>query len=329
MLTPRLFISTLLVLAVTQSSVAEAEDPESLIRSGVQLRREGKDQEALEKFQQAYALSQTPRALAQVGMAEHAVGLWTDAEKHVGEALLATDDPWITKNRSALVAELAVIQNHIGQIEILGGPPGAEVRIEGQVAGTLPMTNPMRIAAGTAAVEVRAPGYLPATRVVTVVAGELSRERIILQKLARPMPSTETGGGEPVATDHPTDVGLPSSGSWHRRLAWITAGTAGLFIASGTVGLIVRESKAQWFTDRAHGCDFNAQDKGGPGCKEAFDSGQTAKSLGVISFIAAGVVAAGSMALFLTTPRSREGQGSVAGIACTPNLAGITCAARF
>src|SRR4051812_22766853 len=82
------------------TSTARAEDPEALIREGVRLRRAQKDQEALEYFQKAYDTGKTPRAAAQLGLCEQALGMWVASEKHVYEALKAAKDSWVAKNRS-------------------------------------------------------------------------------------------------------------------------------------------------------------------------------------------------------------------------------------
>src|SRR5262245_7061850 len=62
---------------------------EALIKSGVSLREQGKDEAALREFQRAHELSRAPRALAQIALAEQALGRWIDAEAHLEEALTA------------------------------------------------------------------------------------------------------------------------------------------------------------------------------------------------------------------------------------------------
>src|SRR5205085_1516967 len=88
---------------------------------------------------------------------------------------------------------------------------------------------------------------------------------------AEPSQPAETSNGHPPASDEPRP--------WTRRLAWGGVAGAGLFAVAGGVALVVRESKAQWFSDSANACDENAPGKGGPGCKDAYDSGHTAGSL--------------------------------------------------
>src|SRR3982751_2270792 len=74
---------------------ARADDAEPLIRRGIELRRAGRDAEALEQFRQANQLAPSPRAAAQIGLAEQALGRWLDADGHLRAALAAPSDPWI------------------------------------------------------------------------------------------------------------------------------------------------------------------------------------------------------------------------------------------
>src|SRR6266705_1743487 len=75
---------------------ARADDADALIKQGVELRRAGNDQQALERFRRAYDLAPTPRALAQMGLAEQALARWVDGEAHLAKALIAPQDAWIS-----------------------------------------------------------------------------------------------------------------------------------------------------------------------------------------------------------------------------------------
>src|SRR5687768_12256290 len=101
-------------------AVAEGADHETLIREGIALRRAGDDLAALSKFQQAYELNKTPRALAQIGLAEQALGRWAVADRHLRQALESADDPWIRKNRGSIDESLTMIAGHVGQLEVSG-----------------------------------------------------------------------------------------------------------------------------------------------------------------------------------------------------------------
>ena len=115
--------------AILCAGVAHADDAEALIARGLELREKGHDEEALGLFRQAQLKSPSPRARAQVALAEQALGLWVLAESDLG-AVLTTDDPWIAKNKGALEGALVVIRKHIGSLEVRGAEH-ADVYIDG------------------------------------------------------------------------------------------------------------------------------------------------------------------------------------------------------
>lgn len=95
-----LYVSALLLIAAPQLALGQAQSPDQLIEAGVAARRGGDDERALVLFTQAWASGHSPRARAQMGLAEQALGKFVDAEAHLSEALAAPGDAWITARRS-------------------------------------------------------------------------------------------------------------------------------------------------------------------------------------------------------------------------------------
>jgi hypothetical protein len=181
--------AAVLVTLAAAAPAAQAGDVDTLIRQGVALRRQGKDREALEVFERAAQIRRTPRAAAQIGLTEQALGLWVKAEEHIKEATAATDDAWIRKNRATLDGSLATIQERLATIEVWGErPAGAEVLINGELAGTLPATGNIRVAIGTVTLTVRADGHVESTRTLELKKGDSVREHVTLEAVPRPRP---------------------------------------------------------------------------------------------------------------------------------------------
>src|SRR5262245_36591458 len=166
------------------TNAATNKEEDDLIKQGVDARRKQDDAAALELFTKAYAIRQSPRAVAQMGLAEIALGRWVKAEAHLEEALAATGDPWIKKNGKVLSDSLARVRQEVGLLEVLGGPAGAEVVIAGEPQGTLPLAKPIHVrAAADVRFELRAPGHETAVRTVRVTGGQLTRETVTLEPL--------------------------------------------------------------------------------------------------------------------------------------------------
>jgi len=152
-----------------------------LIEHGIQLREQGHDDQALIEFRKAYAISPSPRARAQMALAEQALGNWVVADQHLREALAADGDAWIASRKGVLTTAAAAIGRHLGSLEVTGtSRGGARVLLDGLDVGAFPLPRPVRVETGSRLLEVRAPGYYPVVRTLEITAGATSRETINL-----------------------------------------------------------------------------------------------------------------------------------------------------
>ncbi len=172
-----------LSLALTSSAAWAQGAVEADLARGVALRRQGQDQAALEVFQSAWRRSRAPRALAQVALAEQALGHWVDAEEHLVEALEGSGDAWVRSHLAVLQSALAEIRQHVGRLDVSGEPAGAEVVVDGRVLATLPLARPLRVLTGSVTFTVRRDGYVPLTRTVQVGASYPLREPVTLARV--------------------------------------------------------------------------------------------------------------------------------------------------
>jgi len=177
---------------------AGGDDEDALIRHAVQLRKQGNDHGAMNELQRAYEIAHSPRAAAQLGFAEQALGMWPQAEAHVTYALSAKDDRWIARNRATVEESLATIRAHVGRVEIVGGEPGAQVTVNGQPAGLLPLADAVAVSAGPVEIEVRAAGFAPVVKTVNVAVGEYARVPFTLRPQARAAVVPPPGAVAPV-----------------------------------------------------------------------------------------------------------------------------------
>lgn len=166
---------------------AEAQADE-LIRQALDMRRSGDDQGARPLFLRAHDTFPSPRAAAQLGFCEQALGLWPDAEIHVSESLHAPHDPWVGKHRAAIDQAMVLIKAHIARVEIAGEPAGAEVSVNGNVVGHLPLEAPLRLSGGDTEFELRAPGFQTLTKRLDLRGGQY--HRIVLRAEALPAATT-------------------------------------------------------------------------------------------------------------------------------------------
>ncbi len=171
-------LSALLLAApafALQDPPVKPVDEPSLISQGVALRVQGQDAAAFDLFSIAWERYRTPRSQAQMGLAAQALGRWAIAETQLAGALLA-DDSWISGKRKTLEDALATVRKRLGSLEVLANVAEAQVLVDGQTVGQLPMSAPLRLPTGTVVLQVQASGYVPVQRSVMVEAGQLARE---------------------------------------------------------------------------------------------------------------------------------------------------------
>ncbi len=353
-----------LLVVLAASGTAWAQVPsasEAEHRRGMQLRVEGRHVEAAAVFRDIYAQTREPRALARQGLAEAAAERWVEADEHLRAALGYATDAWINTNRQNLARDLGLIEGHLGALEVRG-PSGAEVRVNGVARGTLPLAAPLRVLAGPVSVELRAAGYTPATRDVTVTAG-VSQPMVVAPELQRAVavvtppvvtppvvtppvvtppvvtppvvtPPVLVRRPDPVVTP-PVVTPPPSTARWQLPLGIAGIGVGVGLIGLGVAGLVLRNDNATQFNATNAGrnyCGLNGSDQvvslmpgSSVDCNGLYDAGRTWQSVSVAGFIAGGVFAALGTVLLVTRPSSRSGEHAAIRCGMGPGDIGIAC----
>ncbi|WP_394836576.1 PEGA domain-containing protein [Pendulispora rubella] len=292
---------------IALASPAWADDPNALIEHGVALREQGRDEEALAEFRKAFTIAPTPRAQAQLGLAEQALGLWVAAEADVRDALKSQGDPWIQKNRAVLEQSLRTIAQHLGTLEVRGRA-GAALFVDGAQVGQLPLERGLRIEAGHRTLEVRAEGFQSTSRTIIVSPGETARETIELRpSVTREEPST------PVREPRPNDVPPPpaSSGATQRTLGWVLTGVGGAALVTGVIGLIARANAVSAYNDDPS-CPGTDNPAPRPSqCQSHVDAEGTWKAIAIAGLAGGAALGAGGLALVLTAPRGPHGTAGI------------------
>ncbi len=285
---------------------AQATQPSPEIEAeharGIELRRQQHDAEARDVFRGIYERTHEPRALARQAAAEGAMGEWVAAEEHLTAALESTTDAWITQNRAGLESDLANIRSHVGLLEVITSTPHAELWVGGARLAALPLEHPLHVRAGTIAVEVRADGYLSEVRPVTITGGvrAVARETVNLtpdvRREASPVRPPVAPPAAPVTGPGETDRGgVPAL----RVVGLSLIGAGAVGIGVGVAGMVRYSSDVS---------DFNADPACGTAaltdaCRALYDSGTSARTLGIVGFAVGGAVLAGGLTAMLLSLR--------------------------
>jgi len=310
--------SVLVAALVCVAATARAE-PVDLTKRGLELRREHRDAEALEEFRRAYAVRPAARTLAQIALAEQALGLWVDAEADLQKALEARDDPWIQRNVTLLDGGLSSIQGHLGWLEIASDVARAELAINGVPLGERPLPARLRIVAGSVEIELRAHGYAPARRVTSVEARGSARETVPLVPLAPPSPTLVTPVPPPPASSTVEPPVAPArrvpQDRALRNVGFVALGAAALGVGLGSYfGVRTLSTKSQ----RDHDCTGT-----GGSCTALgvdYDGEARALALRSTAWFVSGALAVGAGVVLLWVSRSTSRPAASVGLELAPML---------
>ena len=336
---------------------AKAED---LIRQANDLRRRGRDGQALPLYRKAYEIARSARTAGQLGLAEMALGYWLAAEGHLGEALAESRNPWVEKTRSVLEQAQKVAQSHLAELKVEGQPGGAEVLINGTVVGTLPLQSPLRLNEGRINLEVRAPGRRSMERTLTLAGRASERVQVALEREEKADPGVAatpsrtmlvspgspgsaadgTGGASgpgrtgAAAANQPGQGGDGGQGSratdgelptWRRVLPWSLLGVAAL---AGGIGVWQQlgSRDAQTSFDAISACGASLPDRGGAQCQTYYDEFETKRTRAYVGYTVAGVLAAGAITMFIVNASSGPPASTASAVAAPTAYAFVSLA---
>jgi hypothetical protein len=318
------------LLAAAPVRAADVEDPEALIQQANELRRKGDNARAYGYLKRAYEIAHTARSAAQLGLVEHALGRWADAEVHLGEAL-ATSDPWVAENRPRLESSRSVVRSKLGRVEVAGAPAGATVSVGNDPAIKLPPDRILYLAAGERTLRVEAPDVSPVTKTVTVAVGETATVTVEMARkeiAASPGAGAGTaaageasGGAGPAAESAAPPATREATSGRGLRIAGL--GIAGGGLALGVAGFFVRGAATTKLdaiaNDARNGVPYN----------ESNGNWQDLERAGVAMLATGGAMVVAGTILYLVNRTSSE-SSSVA-LAYVPAIGGggLTLAGRF
>ena len=199
---------------------------DDLLHQGVELRRQGDELEALEKFREADALFPSARAKAQCGLVEKSLRDYADAERSLEAALERSDDPWIVEHRALLEEARDFVARHLGGLLVTLDVEQGSLRLPNGERAALPLPKPLRLMAGEIELIVESPGY-PTRRVrVEIVPQRTSRLSVRLRQ-----PGELPASAQPAPP--PRSQPVPRASNW-RRVATYTTG--GVTVAATALG---------------------------------------------------------------------------------------------
>lgn len=302
-------------LVDAQEIGSEVDD---LVDRGIALRRAGDDMRALVLFQRAEKLQpSSTRVRVHLAAVHQALGQWEEADRYLALALANPNDPYVQKHQAMLASARRTIDGHLGSLDVIGAPRGAQIWLNGRLLGTLPLSGPVRVAAGIYTLEARLAGHYPVTRSVALAGGALVREQIVLAPEIRERPAPGLA-----------HAGAGDGDAKARWLPWTFAGLAGGAGAGALVALALRERHVERFNDDSRCLPIDGTPRG-EACSSEREAGDRAERWMWIGTAAAGAFAAASAVSFWLIGTAGPGEQPDTALSCGVGLARVECGARF
>lgn len=325
---------TVLVGATPGAAAAMDEAPaEEGIAAGVALRKEGKDEAALALFLSLEQKSpQSVRVLLQVSAAAQATGRWVMAHSYLRKAAAYRNDAYYVRNRAIIKTVEDAVNQHVAQLRVVGEPSGAEVRLSGNLLGTLPLEEPVPVELGSYTLEVTKPGFYQLRRDVTFSTGGVLNQELVELKpssvpAGAPAPPTAQSTAETRRADRLP--GREQRGWASPSVTWVLGGMTVAAAATSGVALLVRERNVSHWND-----DEQCLNRGESSrtrqeiCGSHRTAATTAGTVAVTAGAAAGVLAVATVVQLLTT-RSERATQAEATASCGVGLGTLLCSGTF
>jgi PEGA domain-containing protein len=292
---------------------ASAPVARALMDEGLRLRKAGADRPALEVFDRAWRLDGSAQALAQVALAEQALGLWVDGYGHLRRALESSSDPWIATHRETLEMAFREMESHVGRLDVACNVDGAEIRVDGRLLGKTPLATSLLVLAGQSVLSVRARGYFKVTREVQVDPSQLARVDVHLTANEAADVPVGAANGSAEETTTARDA-----------LMYTSIGLAALGAATGLTGYVMREVNVRVFNDDSR-CAPDATFTRTQQCPKEAAAFRRGEVLAISGAAAAGVFGSVGLYLWLQRPDTSSGQD----MACGWGGLSLYCAGHF
>jgi hypothetical protein len=331
-----------LALALVAHGAVAADDKaqaQVLLHEGNALLKQGRADEALGKFIDAYRLFPSPKLHYNLGQA-HAALPGHEAQAYVELSQFIDDAPDASAElRAAANTKRQQLRAKVALVTVLapGAGDDAAVLVDGVVAGKVasgstPAGRPVVVGAGTHKLMVARGALVHGEQAIVIAGGETLDIRVggaSAAAAAASSPSAPPAAPAPAARTEASTLALtlpaappPAAGgstwTWQRGTSLALGVLAVASLALGIVQHIAREDKAEEFRDAGCGTANLLL----IGCQTRYDAVKSAEKWMAVGYVGAAVLGGASVTLLWLSPSpvDRSPAGAVAGM----NISGVT-----
>lgn len=174
--------------AATGAGVTAGASPQEVaaehFERGLELYREGSLDAALVEFERAYESVSDYRVLYNLAQVQTQRGEYVEALSLFDKYLREGGSEIAAARRSEVEQDLVKLNGRVARLWVESNAPGAELFVNGKLAGLLPLEQPVLVNSGVCEIRVAKPGYEPRLHQVKVAGGEQPRVSLPLTSVA-------------------------------------------------------------------------------------------------------------------------------------------------
>jgi tetratricopeptide (TPR) repeat protein len=226
------------VRAEDTDAQGDVDTGRSHFKNGVDYYRDGDLGAALIEFKRAYAAAPNYRLLYNLGQVSHELLDYTNAQAYFQRYLSEGGAEIEAARRQEVETALAKIAARIANVQINCNLDGAELFIDDVSVGKSPLSEPVRVSAGTRRVSATLAGHPRITQVVEAAGGDTLVVKMEFPPLAQEAPSLAD-----------SSIRVESSGP--SPALWLGIGTGALAVGAGVMAYLAY-SDASDYRDAIH-----------------------------------------------------------------------------
>jgi hypothetical protein len=278
------------------------------------LNNRGEYAAAATKYEEAYDFSKDPRLLFNIAACERSLRRYARMGAYLRRFKEESGEHISNDDRRIVDDALAALKDYVGSVAVTIDTPGARVSVDGDAAGTTPLSAPLVLDLGKHNISVRADGGKDAEQEVNVTAGSTIT---VTFTLALPANAANAAVPEKASPEPPPTESMHGRG--YGPLVFVGFGLAGVGLLTGSLMGALAISHA---SSVASACQ-------GTVCPPSIDGdlrdARTFGNVSTIAFAAAGVGAGVGLAALLLSRRPEAPQHAKGSIApwVTPTGVGV------
>lgn len=281
--------------------------------------KQGKKQEALAAYKEAFALKQSFDVAGNLGSLELDMGLFRDAAEHLDFAIrhyaaTGSTAAQLAKARGRYVEATREVQ--IWKVDV--EPAGAEVFVDGVSVGIAPFDHVLFVAPGSRSIEARLAQHEPRQQTLLAVKGATGSVQLKLQPIQAAVPAgippvAATGNGAGEKPPPPPATPPTTKEFWPTWPVYAGAGAAAVSAAVGMVFVLSGSSASSDADEKRDQLAGSGKDCGKDGCPDlvtAYQDADSAYNTAVPLLVVAGLLAGATVGYAVVFAGEPDGSGS-------------------